>query len=131
VVLCRNSDNLHVYQSRNCGWVTYLTSHKVVDFVVLHNVIYVVTEKANIELLSLNSANINFLKLKSPPIVPYTSSSHVRLVSCDGHLLVLNVMSTQIFNVYKIDFSTIWIISSWKLWVILHYFMLRGKSTMH
>jgi hypothetical protein len=24
-VLCENSDNLHVYQSRNLGWVTYLT----------------------------------------------------------------------------------------------------------
>jgi len=106
VVLCKNSDNLHVYQSRNRGWVTYLTSHKVVDFVVLHNTIYVLTKKANIGLLSLNSANINFLKLKSTPIVPFTSYSHVRLVSCDGLLLVVNVMSTQIFNVYKIDFST-------------------------
>jgi len=106
VVLCRISNNLHVYQSRNRDWVTYLTPQKVVDFVIFNNAIYIVTNKANIGILSLESANIKNLNLKSTPIVNSTSYSHVRLVSCDGHLLVLNVMSKEIFNVYKIDFST-------------------------
>ncbi|RHN68291.1 putative F-box domain, WD40/YVTN repeat-like-containing domain-containing protein [Medicago truncatula] len=106
VVLCRDSDNLYVYQSRNLGWVTYSTPEKVIDFVVLHNTIYVVTDKANIGILSLNSANINVLQLKSTPDVISTSYSHVRLVSCDGHLLVLNFISKETFSVYKIDLST-------------------------
>ena len=100
VVLCYNS--LHVYQSRNCGWVTYTTKGNpwmVVDFVVLHNMIYVVTDKANIGVLSLNSANIKFLKLKS---IPDKTSLYFRLVNCDEQLLVVDSM----LNVYKIDFST-------------------------
>ena len=106
VVLCENSDNLHVYKSQNCGWVTYSTSQKVVDFAVLHNTIYVVTDMANIGILNLNYDLINFLELKSTPSITYTDYSHVRLVSCDGHLLVLNFMSKEVFNAYKIDFST-------------------------
>jgi hypothetical protein len=105
VVLRKSSHNLHVYQSRNLSWVTYSTSQKVVDFVVLHNTIYVVTDKANIGILNLNSANINFLEFKSTPSVT-PAMSHVRLVSCDEHLLVLNIRSNGTFNVYKIDFST-------------------------
>ena len=106
VVLCRNYDNLYVYKSRNLGWVTYSTSQKVVDFVVLHNTIYVVTDKANIGILSLSSANISFLKLNSTPSITFTPYSHVRFVSCDGHLLVLNFMSKEEFDAYKIDIST-------------------------
>ncbi|XP_004496806.1 uncharacterized protein [Cicer arietinum] len=107
VALCKSSESLHVYQSRNFGWVTYTTMEnpwKVVDFVVLHNTIYVVTDKANIGVLSLNSANIKFLELKSTPRV--TSSSHLRLVSCDEQLLVIHITSGAVLNVYKIDFST-------------------------
>lgn len=106
VVLCRSSNNLHVYQSRNLGWVTYSTPHRVVDFVVLHNTIYVITDKANIGILSLNSANINFLDLKSTPSVTYADYAYVRLLNCDEHLLVLNFTSNVMFNLYKIDFST-------------------------
>jgi len=106
VVSCRNSDNLHVYKSQNFGWVTYSTLQKVVDFVVLNNTIYVVTDKANIGILNLNSADIHFLELKSTPSVTSTPYSHVRLVSCDGQLLMLNFISKETFNVYKIDFST-------------------------
>ncbi|AES72139.1 hypothetical protein MTR_3g086480 [Medicago truncatula] len=105
VVLFKIYHNLHVYQSRNLDWVTYLTSHKVVDFVVLHNTIYVVTNKANIGILNLNSANIIFLEFKSTRSVT-PAMSHVRLVRCDEYLLVLNIRSNAIFNVYKIDFST-------------------------
>lgn len=107
VVSCKNSDNLHVYQSRNLCWTAYSTPQKVVDFAVLNSIIYVVTDKASIGILSLKYANINFLELKSTPGV--TSSrywSHVGLVSCDGYLLVLNFMSKVTYNVYKIDFST-------------------------
>lgn len=107
VALCKCSGSLNVYQSRNSDWVTYSTignPGKVVDFVVLHNTIYVVTDKATIGVLDLNSANINFLELKSTPVV--TSSSHLRLVSCDGQLLVIHITSDEILNVYKIDFST-------------------------
>jgi hypothetical protein len=104
VVLCQR--HLHVYQSRNCSWVTHSTmgdQGRVVDFVVLHNVIYVVTNKANIGVLSLNSANIKFLKLKSTPDVPFSMCP--RLVNCDEQLLVV-LMVDEIRNVYKIDFST-------------------------
>ncbi|RHN65247.1 hypothetical protein MtrunA17_Chr3g0077851 [Medicago truncatula] len=106
VALCKSSGSLHVYQSRNFGWATYSTKGnplKVVDFVVLQNTIYVVTDKANIGVLDLNSTNIKFLELKSMPDL--TSTSHLRLVSCDGQLLVIHITSQEILNVYKIDFS--------------------------
>ena len=107
VVLCTNSDNLHVYQSRSLCWTAYSTPHKVVDFVVLNYIIYVVTDKANIGILSLKYANINFLELKGTPGVTSANYwSQVGLVSCDGYLLVLNIISKVTFNVYKIDFST-------------------------
>jgi hypothetical protein len=55
----------------------------------------------------LKYANIHFLELKSTPGVTSTNScAHIGLVSCDGYLLVLNIMSKVMFNVYKIDFST-------------------------
>ncbi|KAL5078447.1 hypothetical protein RYX36_017431 [Vicia faba] len=106
VALCRSSNSLHVYQSRNSDWITYSTRGKpwkVVDFVVLHNTIYAVTDKARIGVLSLNSADINFLKLKSTPKV--TSSSHLRLVSCDRKLLMIHILPRRILNVYEIDLS--------------------------
>lgn len=106
VVSGRNFDFLHVYKSQNSGWVTYSTLQKIVDFVVLHNAIYIVTDKAKIGILNLNSADIHFLELKSTPNVTSAPYSHVRLVSCDGQLLVLNFNSKETFNVYKIDFST-------------------------
>jgi len=104
VVLCNYC--LYVYQSRNLDWVAYSRMEDpegIVDFVVLHNIIYVVTNKANIGVLSLNFARIKFLKLKSTPgsICFYT-----RLLNCDGQLLVVGVTSNKICNIYKIDFST-------------------------
>ncbi|RHN65243.1 putative quinoprotein amine dehydrogenase, beta chain [Medicago truncatula] len=107
VASCKSSSSLYVYQSRNLGWVTYLTmgnAWKVVDFVVFHNTIYVVTNEAIIGVLDLNSSNIKFLEMKSMPDV--TSMSHLRLVCCDGQLLVVHIESEEILNVYKIDFST-------------------------
>ncbi|AES68335.2 hypothetical protein MTR_3g006100 [Medicago truncatula] len=107
VASCKRSGSLYVYQSRNLGWVTYSTMEspwKVVDFVVLHHTIYVVTDKANIGVLDLNSTNIKYLELKSTPDV--TSTSLLRMVSCDGQLLVIHIASEEILNVYKIDFST-------------------------
>ncbi|PNX54905.1 hypothetical protein L195_g048528 [Trifolium pratense] len=109
VVLCICSRNLRVYQSRNCGWVSYSSAignqeEKIVHFVVLHSIIYVVTNKANIGVLSLNSTNIKFLKLKSTPDV---TSIHLKLVNCDEQLLLVDLMEVEMIrNVYKIDFST-------------------------
>ncbi|WJX30404.1 hypothetical protein P8452_18946 [Trifolium repens] len=45
-----------------------------------------------------------FAELKSTPAV--TSFSQLRLVSCDGQLLVIHITLEEILNVYKIDFST-------------------------
>jgi len=106
VVSCKSSRRLHVYQSRNCGWVAYSIMEnlgRVVDFMVLHNIIYVVTDKANIGVLSLNSACIKFLKLKS---IPNITSLCLRLVNCDEQLLVVDLSCKKMRNVYKIDFST-------------------------
>ncbi|XP_045826128.1 uncharacterized protein LOC123918196 [Trifolium pratense] len=107
VVLCTQTNYLRVYQSRNCGWVTFSSKignqEWVVHFVVLHNVIYLVTNKANIGVLSLNSPNIKFLKLKSTPNV---TNINFKLVNCDEQLLVVDSRCHQIRNVYKIDFST-------------------------
>lgn len=77
--------------SRNCGWVTYSTKEdreRVFDFVVLHNIIFVVTNKANIGVLNLNFENIKFLKLKSTPDV--TFSLPLKLVDCDEQVLVVD-----------------------------------------
>ncbi|XP_045795688.1 uncharacterized protein LOC123890183 [Trifolium pratense] len=109
VVLCTCSRNLRVYQSRNYGWVSYSSAignqeEKIVHFVVLHSIIYLVTNKANIGVLSLNSTNIKFLKLKSTPDV---TSIHLKLVNCDEQLLLVDLMEDKMIrNVYKIDFST-------------------------
>lgn len=65
---------------------------------------YVVTDKADISVLDLNSANINLLELKSIPVL--TSSSHIRLVTCDEQLLMIHITYEEILNVYNIDFST-------------------------
>jgi hypothetical protein len=109
LALCKSSNALHIYQSRNLSWVTYSTTGyqwMIVDFVVLHNTIYVITDEGNIGVLDLNSININFLEMKSTtPSV--TSSSHLRLVSCeDGQLFVVHTRPNVVFDVYKIDFST-------------------------
>ncbi|XP_045808544.1 uncharacterized protein LOC123902794 isoform X1 [Trifolium pratense] len=108
VVLCRLNESLHVYQSRNCGWVTYSPTmrilEKIVDFVVLHNIIYVVTNTGNIGILCLNSANIKFLKFNNTSDVEFCFD--IKLVNCDEQLLVVMLWRKEIWNVYKVDFST-------------------------
>jgi hypothetical protein len=108
LALCKRSNDLHIYHSQNLSWVTYSTkkySWMIVDFVVLHNTIYVVTDKANIGVLNLNSTTIFFLEMKSTPSV--TSSSRLRLVSCDDEqLFLVHTKPNVVFDVYKIDFST-------------------------
>jgi hypothetical protein len=111
VVICNMyvSRSLNVYQSRNCGWVTYSTMEnqgRVINFVVFQYKIYVITNKANIGVLNLNSGNIKFLKLKSTPHEP-NSVRHCWLVCCDDQLLMVDfVRNNMLPNVYKIDFST-------------------------
>ncbi|CAJ2630428.1 unnamed protein product [Trifolium pratense] len=105
VFLCKR--RLYVYQSRNCGWVSYSTmknGEEVTDFVVLHNIIYVVTNKVNIGVLSLNSANIKFIKLKSTPRLRWRLE--LKLVNCDEQLLLVEICGDLVLKVYKIDFST-------------------------
>jgi hypothetical protein len=98
---------LNVYQSRNCGWVTYSTMRgRIVDFEVFHNRIYVITNQANIGILNLNSANIKFVKLKSTPSTTISRNSRW-LVSCDEQLLMVDFISSNTLpDLYKIDFST-------------------------
>ncbi|CAK8542246.1 unnamed protein product [Lathyrus sativus] len=106
VASCKSSFNLHVYQSRNSSWVTNIEKGnplKVVDFVVLHNIIYVITNKAEIGVLSLNSSSLKFLKLKNTPDI---TSSFPQLLSCDGKLLVVYFIPGRLLDVYMIDFGT-------------------------
>ncbi|CAL5192565.1 unnamed protein product [Lathyrus oleraceus] len=106
VASCKSSFSLHVYQSRNSSWVTYIERAnplKVVDFVVLHNIIYVITDKAQVGVLSLNSSSLKFLKLKNTPNITY---SFLNLLSCDGKLLVVVFTPGRLLDVYMIDFRT-------------------------
>ncbi|XP_057425682.1 uncharacterized protein LOC130719050 [Lotus japonicus] len=106
VLFSNGSCRLNVYHSQNSRWATYSTkgdSLEVVDLVVFHNSIYVLTNKAKIGVLNLNSTSIKFLELKNTPLVTYND---LRLVSCDGNLLVVHFVPGEMLNVYKIDFST-------------------------
>jgi hypothetical protein len=103
------SGSLNVYLSRSCRWATYSTMKnqgRVVDFVVFHHKIYVITNKSKIGVINLNSANTTFLNLKSTPNA--TIASLLRwLVCCDEQLLMVEFMHGKTLpNVYKIDFST-------------------------
>ncbi|XP_061353051.1 uncharacterized protein LOC133297848 [Gastrolobium bilobum] len=103
VVLCKKLYSLHIYQSRHSCWVTYSTRGnpwKVEDFVVLNNTLYAITEDAKIGVLSLNSVSLRFLELKNTPNV---TSSRLKLLSCDGQLLVVHHVNLSKFDVYKID----------------------------
>ncbi|KAJ1378794.1 F-box protein [Sesbania bispinosa] len=106
VFLCKDIYSLHVYQSRKSFWDTYSREGKpwmVVDFVVLQNKIYVITDKAKIGILSLNSRSIKFLHLKNAPNV---TCKYLKLVSCDEKLLVVHFEHGEILNVYKVDLLT-------------------------
>jgi hypothetical protein len=103
------SGSLNVYQSRSCGWVTYSMMEnqgRFADFAVFHNKIYVITNKGNIGVINLNSANITFLKLKSTPNATI-ATLYRWLVCCDEQLLVVDIRCGKTLpDVYKIDFST-------------------------
>ncbi|XP_058730014.1 uncharacterized protein LOC131602050 [Vicia villosa] len=108
VVLCKEPSRLCIYRSRSNGWFTYSAlkpKEVVVDFVVLNYKIYVVTDKASIGVLNLNSGNIQFLNLKSTPHID--SSNSFKLVNCDEQLLLFHSISSYYRReVYKIDLST-------------------------
>ncbi|CAL5192378.1 unnamed protein product [Lathyrus oleraceus] len=106
VASCKCLFSLHVYQSRNSNWETYIkrgNPWKVVDFVVFHNIIYVITNKAEIGVLSLNSSSLKFLKLENTPNI---TSSYLKLLNCDGKLLVVDFTPGRQLDVYKIDLGT-------------------------
>ncbi|CAJ2670850.1 unnamed protein product [Trifolium pratense] len=106
VASCKRFLGLYVYHSRNSSWKTYSKrGHpwKVVDFVLFNNTIYVLTYKAEIGVLSLNSESLKFLKLKNTPNVPSWSYS---LLSCDGELLVVDFVPNKVLDVYRIDWET-------------------------
>ncbi|KAK7395363.1 hypothetical protein VNO78_15915 [Psophocarpus tetragonolobus] len=98
--------SLHVYHSRNSSWVTYSSqdnSWMVVNCLVFRNIVYVITNKARIGVLNLNSSSLKFLRLKNTPKV---NNFHIKLVNHDGELLMVDFESQQQVDVYKIDFST-------------------------
>ncbi|XP_045794696.1 uncharacterized protein LOC123889411 isoform X1 [Trifolium pratense] len=104
---CKRLFGLYVYQSQNCSWQTYSKmGHpwKIVDFAVFKNIIYVLTDKAEVGVLSLNSGSLKFLNLKNTPDVP--SSRLYHLLSCDGELLVVRFEPNQVLDIYKIDRET-------------------------
>jgi len=106
VASCTVSCSLHVYQSRYSRWVTYSKRGNpwtVLDFVVLHNTIYVLTNKAEIGVLSLNSTSLKLLELKNMPNGP---SFLPKLLTSDGKLLVVFFEQNKLLDVYMIDFST-------------------------
>ncbi|XP_057425651.1 uncharacterized protein LOC130719016 [Lotus japonicus] len=106
VFFSNGSCRLNVYQSQNSCWAFYSTKGdplQIVDLVVFHNSIYVLTNKAKIGVLNLNSTSIKFVELKNTPSITYND---FRLVSCDGNLLVVLFVPGEILNMYKIDFST-------------------------
>ncbi|XP_058734493.1 F-box only protein 6-like [Vicia villosa] len=117
--LFRVLNNLHVYQSRNNGWVTYshdYDDYNIVDFVAFNNIIYVLTEDAKIGVLNLNSPNIEFLKMVNSPDLDDDSSLFLNLVTCDEELLMVRLnpsFDTSVVRTdplerkaYKIEFST-------------------------
>ncbi|XP_057425658.1 uncharacterized protein LOC130719025 [Lotus japonicus] len=108
VLVCfsNGSYRLKVYQSQNSCWAIYSTKEdplQVVDLVVFQNSIYVLTNKAKIGVLNLNSTCLKFVELKNTPSITYND---LRLVSCDGNLLVVHFVPGKMLNMYKIDFST-------------------------
>ncbi|XP_058734429.1 uncharacterized protein LOC131606177 [Vicia villosa] len=112
-------NSLHVYQSRNNGWVTYCDEEDddaVVDFVALNNIIYVVTEEAKIGVLCLDKPKIEYLPMVNSPDID-ANLSFFNLVKCGQQLLLVRLnpsLSPAITRgappperkAYKIDFST-------------------------
>ncbi|XP_058732613.1 uncharacterized protein LOC131604168 [Vicia villosa] len=122
----KKSNSLHVYQSRNNGWVTCSTDYPhdignlvhnfIDDFVALNNIIYVVTSEARIGVLNLNSANIEFFKMANSHNLKKLElqRSSFNLVKCDDELFLVRLnpdltrgsFSPPERKVFKIDFST-------------------------
>ncbi|XP_045797410.1 uncharacterized protein LOC123891571 isoform X2 [Trifolium pratense] len=106
VALCGISFALNVYQSRFSSWVPYAKRGKpwkVVDFVVLDNIIYALTDKVEIGVLSLNSTSLKLLELKN---TPDATPRLFKLLHCDGKLLVVRFVPKRVLDVYRIDFAT-------------------------
>ncbi|XP_058734471.1 uncharacterized protein LOC131606225 [Vicia villosa] len=122
VVLCIRSRSLYVYQSRHYRWVTYSTVEPeiVTDFVVFNNIIYVVTNNANIGVLNLNSRNIQFLNLENNP--KYYSSEIFWLVNCDEQLLMFDFFRRC---AYKIDLSSMHYVKMKSLGDIALFYVFR------
>jgi hypothetical protein len=78
--LCKDG-NLHVYQSRICGWVTYSSTkgnqESVVHFVLLHNIIYVITNKANIGVLIV--VNLSDKQVRNAYKIDFSTMTYVKL----------------------------------------------------
>ncbi|XP_058732823.1 uncharacterized protein LOC131604397 [Vicia villosa] len=111
LVLCKKYGSLYAYQSRNNSWVTYFRKGKremIHDIMVLNNIIYAVTNKGRIGVVSLNSAIIKFRKLKNTPNI--VTFSNLYLVNYDEQLLVVGLNPVRFGRldraVYKIDWLT-------------------------
>ncbi|XP_058753026.1 uncharacterized protein LOC131626215 [Vicia villosa] len=137
VVLCKDQPgSLHVYRSRKNAWFTYSAAGKIlVDFVVLHNMIYVVTDRARIGVLKLNSGNIKFLKLKNTSRVRLTLLKHdktnpfINLVNCDENLIVVDLTPGACKLIYKIDLSSMSYVPSKSLGGIALFYIWGGSCT--
>ncbi|XP_058728809.1 uncharacterized protein LOC131601093 isoform X1 [Vicia villosa] len=125
VFLFYASNSLHVYQSRNNGWVTCSTDYPqdiyyfdddfvnlISDFVALNNIIYVVSFQARIGVLNLSSANIEFFKMANS-LELELARSWFNLVKCDEQLFLVRLYRHLTGGspppdrkVFKIDFST-------------------------
>ncbi|XP_027351335.1 uncharacterized protein LOC113862448 [Abrus precatorius] len=104
-VIIKRYRSLHVYHTRTRSWVTYLKQGNpwlMLDFVVLNNAIYVLTKKAEIGVLNLNSGSLEILELKNTPILV---THQPKLVSCDDQLLVVEFDPEKTLRVYKVDLS--------------------------
>ncbi|KAJ7961168.1 F-box protein [Quillaja saponaria] len=99
------TSSLDVYHSRNSSRANFAFNGdpwKVMDIAVFKGRIYAITDKAEIGVLSLTSAKLTLLELKSSPSSDLDS---VKLVGSDDHLLVVSFIPLKNLEVYKIDFS--------------------------
>jgi hypothetical protein len=107
MVSCKRLKGLYVYQSQNRSWQTYSNRGypwMILDFVVFQNIIYVLTTKAEIGVVSLNSGSLKIIKLKNAPNL--TSYLFYHILSCAGELLVVRFEPNKVLDVYKIDWET-------------------------
>ncbi|CAL0304414.1 unnamed protein product [Lupinus luteus] len=103
--LCKRNFSLDIYDSRKFAWFTYSRYGRpfmIADLVVLNHAMFFITNTAKIGALRLNRNHGKepFLELKNAPNI---TSSTLRLISCDGNLLVVNFRPRIFLEVYKID----------------------------